>query len=206
MSYQVADMLLDLCVAELEDVAADTKSGNSAVQPVVQESPHPYADDTSLGGHVHIPGAEALRVEFDRQCSTERRHDPLTVMDGAGRTVAVRSGREWSDWMTELRIGGDELKWKFTSDGSVNGWGWRFTVFPIMPAAAPKDLLSDRSVLLRPSIDLVTCLLEFRLESSTDKKILPRLASALAACAQLSSLGECTSHWLSGCHWSVSLT
>ncbi|KAJ8028688.1 E3 ubiquitin-protein ligase HERC2 [Holothuria leucospilota] len=192
---QVADMLLDLCVAELEDVAADTKSGHSAVQPVVQESPHPYADDTSLNGHVHIPGAEALRVEFDRQCSTERRHDPLTIMDGAGRTVVVRSGREWSDWSTELRIVGDELKWKFTSDGSVNGWGWRFTVFPIMPAAAPKHLLSDRSVLLRPSIDLVTCLLEFRLESSTDKNILPRLASALAACAQLSSLAASQRVW-----------
>ncbi len=61
-----------------------------------------------------------------------------------------------------------------------------------MPAAAPKDLLSDRSVLSRPSIDLVTCLLDFRLEASTDKKIMPRLAAALAACAQLSSLGKLT--------------
>lgn len=49
--------------------------------------------------------------------------------------VLCRSGREWSDWSSELRIPGDELKWKFTSDGSVNGWGWRFTVYPIMPAA-----------------------------------------------------------------------
>ena len=98
-------------------------------------------------------------------------------------------GREWADWSAELRIAGEELKWKFTSDGSVNGWGWRFTVFPIMPAAAPKDLLSDRAVLARPSIDLVTCLLDFRLESSTDRKIMPRLAAALAACAQLGSLG-----------------
>ena len=38
-------------------------------------------------------GAEGLRVEFDRQCSTERRHDPLTIMDGAGRTVSIRSGK-----------------------------------------------------------------------------------------------------------------
>ena len=30
-------------------------------------------------------GAESLRIEFDRQCSTERRHDPLTIMDGTGR-------------------------------------------------------------------------------------------------------------------------
>lgn len=42
----------------------------------------------------HTPGAEGLRVEFDRQCSTERRHDPLTVMDGVNRIVSVRSGEE----------------------------------------------------------------------------------------------------------------
>lgn len=39
-------------------------------------------------------GAEGLRIEFDRQCSTERRHDPLTIMDGANRIVSVRSGKE----------------------------------------------------------------------------------------------------------------
>lgn len=33
-------------------------------------------------------------MEFDRQCSTERRHDPLTVMDGVNRIVSVRSGEE----------------------------------------------------------------------------------------------------------------
>lgn len=100
-------------------------------------------------------------------------------------------GREWSDWSQELRISGEELRWKFTSDGSVNGWGWRFTVYPIMPAAAPMDMLSDRTVLSRPSIDLVMCLLDFQLDSWTDRSIMPRLVAALASCAQLSSLGEC---------------
>ena len=90
---QVSEMILELCVTELEDVASDTESGRNAAQPVVQESPHPYTDDTSLSGHVRIQGAEGLRVEFDRQCSTERRHDPLTIMDGSGRTVSIRSGK-----------------------------------------------------------------------------------------------------------------
>ena len=53
---QVAEMLLELCVTELEDVATDTESGRHAAQPVVQESPHPYTDDTSLSGHVRIHG------------------------------------------------------------------------------------------------------------------------------------------------------
>lgn len=98
-------------------------------------------------------------------------------------------GRERSDWSQELRIQGDEIRWKFTSDGSVNGWGWYFTVYPIMPAAAPMDMLSDRTVLSRPSIDLVTCLLGFKLEVNMDRNIIARLAASLAACAQLSTLG-----------------
>ena len=52
----VAEMLLELCVTELEDVATDRNTGRSLAQPVVQESPHPYTDDTSLAGHVKIPG------------------------------------------------------------------------------------------------------------------------------------------------------
>lgn len=63
-------------------------------------------------------------------------------------------------------------------------------MYPIMPSAGPLDMLSDRTVLSRPSIDLVTCLLDFKLETSNDKNIVPRLAAALAACAQLSSLGK----------------
>lgn len=52
--------------------------------------------DKSVGYKQQLPfcsvGAEGLRIEFDRQCSTERRHDPLTIMDGANRIVSVRSG------------------------------------------------------------------------------------------------------------------
>lgn len=44
-------------------------------------------------GLFSLVGAEGLRIEFDRQCSTERRHDPLTIMDGANRIVSVRSGK-----------------------------------------------------------------------------------------------------------------
>ena len=38
-------------------------------------------------------GAEGLRVEFHRQCSTERRHDQLTIMDANSRIISVRSGK-----------------------------------------------------------------------------------------------------------------
>ncbi|XP_057611964.1 E3 ubiquitin-protein ligase HERC2-like [Chionomys nivalis] len=52
---QMADMLLELCVTELEDVATDSQSGRLSSQPVVVESSHPYTDDTSTNGTVKIP-------------------------------------------------------------------------------------------------------------------------------------------------------
>jgi E3 ubiquitin-protein ligase HERC2 len=131
-----------------------------------------------------------LRVEFDRRCSTEKRHDPLTIMDSTGRTISVRSGREWSDWSAELRISGDELMWKFYSDGSVNGWGWRFTVYPIMPKSTAIELLSDRAILSKPSVEPVRCIISQRVGCYAEKKLVSRLASALASSAELSSLGN----------------
>ncbi|XP_068720941.1 E3 ubiquitin-protein ligase HERC2-like [Montipora capricornis] len=192
---EIASMLLELCITELEDVAADNSSVHSSFQPVVQESSHPYTEDSNTTGVVKIPGAEGLRVEFDKQSSTERRHDPLTIMDSSGRVVAIRSGREWSDWSSELRMSGDELRWKFVSDSSVNGWGWRFTVYPIPPAAAPCDVLSDRALQSRPSIDLVRCLLDFKLETLGASTQVPRLASSLSACAQLNTLSAGQRTW-----------
>ena len=101
-----SSMLLELCVTELEDVATDTERIKSVPQPVIQESSHPYTHDAMQTGNVRIPGAESLRIEFDKSCSTERRHDPLTIMDGSGRIVSIRSGREWQDWCAELRVAG----------------------------------------------------------------------------------------------------
>lgn len=43
-------MLLELCVTELEDAASNTHSYNTAPQPVVQETSHPYIDNVTLTG------------------------------------------------------------------------------------------------------------------------------------------------------------
>ncbi|CAB4065719.1 HERC2 [Lepeophtheirus salmonis] len=177
------EMLTELCVTELEDVASDTERTKSLYQPVVQESPHPYEESANLSGHVKLPGAVALRIEFDRLCSTESRRDTLTITEPSGRIVAIRAGTEWSDWGTEIRVPGDEIKWRFNSYNSFKSWGWRFVVYPIMPQIFAQDLPSDRSVLSRPSMDLVIWLLDSSIKSIEDPLIGSRLAAALAACA-----------------------
>ncbi|CAB0009589.1 unnamed protein product [Nesidiocoris tenuis] len=188
-----ASMLLELCVTELEDVALNNNNLISVPMPVVQESKHPYVDDASMSGTVKIPGAEELRVIFDPKCSTEKRHDPLCIMDAAGKTIAIRSGREVSEWSAPVVVPGDELKWKFTSDSSLNGWGWRFTVHPVV--LLQNQLGCDRNVLSKPSVEVVMCLLEPCLSFTAQHTLITRLAAALASCAQLSSLSADERMW-----------
>jgi len=93
---------------------------------------------------------------------------------------------------------GDELIWKFTSDSSVNGWGWKFTVYPVMPTFGPHDLLTDRTILSRPSMNVVMCLLDNNLDLKPNEKTVNlsiRLVAALAACAQVSSLSSHQRMW-----------
>lgn len=113
-----------------------------------------------------LTGAETLRVEFDPKCSTERTHDTLTLMDGSGKIIDIRSGREMSQWESPVNVAGDELLWKFCSDSSVNGWGWRFVVHPAGPTLAAHSLLSDRVILARPSMSIVIRLLSTLLKKS----------------------------------------
>ena len=71
----------------------------------------------------------------------------------------------------------------------------RFTVYPVMPSTCVQESQADRAVLSRPSLVLVTWLLDSsQLTASSaaghgvTRTIGSRLAAALAACAQLSSL------------------
>lgn len=127
-SQSTCVMILETCITELEDLCTSRNFLGKIPRPIVQETSHPYIDNITLVGHVRMPKAEALRLEFDQQCSTEKRNDPLIIMDGSGRVIATRSGRDFSQWAPEIRIPGEEMRWKFTSDSSVNGWGFKFWV------------------------------------------------------------------------------
>ena len=62
----VSEMLIELCITELEDVAAELEEGGTQgvrslgshanLAPVTQESNHPYTDDANQSGRVRIPG------------------------------------------------------------------------------------------------------------------------------------------------------
>jgi E3 ubiquitin-protein ligase HERC2 len=86
------------------------------------------------------------------------------------------------------------MRWKFTSDNSVNGWGFRFLVHAIMPASYLQELGSDRKILSQPSIDLVMVLLDSKL-APQNPNVLLRLISALSQCAQKGTLSIIQRIW-----------
>ena len=161
--------LLDTYLPELTEIACVSSVNPKqypldALPPIVQESPHPYAEKTSLSGSVSIPGATSLRLVFDSQCSTEKRRDVLSICDYAGRIVSLKSGRDWqSDWATpdEIIVEGDFLSWTFQSDaGSPAGWGFRF--FVTCPSQTRQQQLlafSDRKICSQPSLQVIASIL-----------------------------------------------
>lgn len=81
---------------------------------------------------------------------------------------------------------GDELHWKFMSDKSVNGWGWRFIVYPIMPLTRQSG--TDREVLSRPCLPIVRYLLHECLKRHNDIVLIKRLTDTLMLSLHLTSL------------------
>jgi E3 ubiquitin-protein ligase HERC2 len=67
-----------------------------------------------------------------------------------------------------------------------------------MPSFGLNDLLSDRTILSRPSMNIAMCLLEQHLHIEPNEKgthLAVRLVAALSSCAQVSSLGARERMW-----------
>ena len=115
---------------------------------IVVESAHPYANNFSESGTVHIPEALGLSVIFDPRCYTEPWYDFMEIYarDPSNEAFNIETdlilsiGREELDRdsagvlishttaSTALDISGNSLWYKFTSDITITGWGYRFIV------------------------------------------------------------------------------
>uniref|UniRef100_A0A2H8TU70 HECT-type E3 ubiquitin transferase n=1 Tax=Melanaphis sacchari TaxID=742174 RepID=A0A2H8TU70_9HEMI len=179
-------LLMEYCVSEMETIYTHC---SFIVSPpskhAVQESSHPYQDDSCLSGYVAIPGAIALYIDFNQNCSTEKLKDTLTLMDGAENVISVRSGKD-TEWTTPLFIQRNELHWKFISDKSSNGWGWRFVVYPIMHLTRQSG--TDREILSRPCLPVVRNLLQECLKRQNNPSVDKRLTATLMLTLHLTAL------------------
>jgi thermitase len=96
----------------------------------VFESDHPYLHNHRVSRTLSVPGAKFVRVVVERY-ELEANYDFLTVKDKTGATIERLSG-SGQNFVTEY-VEGDSLTVEFTSDASVNGWGFAIKQIQYIP-------------------------------------------------------------------------
>jgi len=137
---------LRLCIRWLQLFHEDKRfaAQEMASKSSVFESEHPYPHNADVRHKISFPGAERLEITFDERCRTETGCDYLQFYDSAGAAMIGRSnsGRNSdSHWhgvngVPALVHRGSSLEARFRSDGSVNDWGYLFTVRAYYPEIA----------------------------------------------------------------------
>ncbi|KYG66739.1 subtilase [Bdellovibrio bacteriovorus] len=87
-------------------------------------SPHPYKEKSSMEFEVRVPGAKQVALYFEK-FDTEREYDKVELFDANGKKVATMSGKNDDSFATP--VDGEYVKIKFTSDDSVNRYGFDIT-------------------------------------------------------------------------------
>ncbi|MEK2689449.1 S8 family serine peptidase [Bdellovibrio sp. GT3] len=87
-------------------------------------SAHPYASKSNETFEVNVPGAKQIAVYFEK-FDTERDYDKVMIYDSTGKLVQTLSGK--ADDTLSTVIEGSSAKIVFTSDDSVNRYGFDIT-------------------------------------------------------------------------------
>ena len=88
----------------------------------VIETEHPYPHNSSFSKEVTVEGAKFIRVKVARY-DLEKNYDFLRVRDASRSEIEKVSG-QGSEFTSDY-VEGDTLIVEFSSDSSVNGWGFQ---------------------------------------------------------------------------------
>eukprot|EP00931_Biecheleriopsis_adriatica_P036441 TRINITY_DN20995_c0_g1_i4.p1 TRINITY_DN20995_c0_g1~~TRINITY_DN20995_c0_g1_i4.p1 ORF type:complete len:4051 (+),score=916.23 TRINITY_DN20995_c0_g1_i4:977-12154(+) len=142
-------------------VAVPAQASGPQPMPIIEESSHPYENSLDQSKEVRVPGAKALKISFDENCSTESGYDVLSFYTDESLSVGFEGVSEMSgskDCFCDFEIPGDSFWYHFRSDSSNTDWGFRFTVTPVMgtgnvakgsasAAPVPADLARGQAVM-----------------------------------------------------------
>jgi hypothetical protein len=90
--------------------------------PYKYSSDHPYKENTKAEHRITISSAKKMAVRFS-QFETEPGYDTVSFFDGKGAFVGSLSGKQ-EPGITSPLIHGDTLVIKFSSDETVNAYGF----------------------------------------------------------------------------------
>lgn len=90
--------------------------------PYTLSTDHPYKEGTVIEHKIHVPGATKIAIRFSK-FDTEASYDTLSFFDKSGAYVGGMSGAQGLNVISPL-IHGDTVTLKFSSDETVNGYGF----------------------------------------------------------------------------------
>ncbi len=93
------------------------------------ESVHPYLSNANQTFTINSPGAKFIRVVFEK-VDTEKNYDKVTVQSATGEVADTVTGQ--AAGYTSEYVEGDTVVLKLTSDGTVNGWGFKVAKIQII--------------------------------------------------------------------------
>jgi hypothetical protein len=164
---------LDRCVGSMGKVFAlvpedQAKVSDSVPQKPIKkkviESEHPYRSNMNEKTVFSFPGATKVQIVFDPATRTETNCDYLIFQDKDGiclhpdrceRFTGRDGGQNWAgtDGRPPLEMNVSEFTVFFHSDGSVEDWGYKFTVTAFFP---PKTGARNRlEWIAKMNLDLV---------------------------------------------------
>ena len=88
------------------------------------ETAHPYANKAKEHYTVSAPGSRQIAIYFEK-FTTETKYDVVQIKDASGKVVQELSGN--NDDSFSVVIDGDSASLDFTSDDSVNNFGFKIT-------------------------------------------------------------------------------
>lgn len=117
-------------------------------QPLAISSRHPYAHNTNETWEVEVPNAKQMVLLFDK-FDTEARYDKVTLVDRSGKRIAEMSGDLGLVWSPI--IDGNYVKITFTSDASVNRYGFDLSRVAFRPESNESEKSTPLSHLSKHS-------------------------------------------------------
>jgi hypothetical protein len=144
---------LDRCVGSMGKVFALVPSEQAKISDSVPQKPikkkvieseHPYRSNMNEKSVFSFPGATKVQIVFDQATRTETNCDYLIFQDKEGnclhpecseRFTGRDGGQNWpgTDGRPPLEMNVSEFTVFFHSDGSVEDWGYKFTVTAFFP-------------------------------------------------------------------------
>lgn len=143
-----------------------TNSSMCDLQPVIIEtSSHPYRSNDAMSGTICVAGAVTLKCKFDPQSKTENGPDYLKIWKNADKVDQIAGpGSDGkftgagADMWPPFEVHGNSFFYEWSSDYSVEEWGFKLEVLPLAFQLPNSELVRTEIVQsggIVPLVDMV---------------------------------------------------